>query len=621
MIEESAANSSSRATKRSEPKAVRLVPVVPPPAAERTRRNAAFAIGDEKRTRYHLPASLESGSPVGYRTRVALSRAEGEWALGLASLERVTGFGPKHTIREEELFEECALGVLSARQSTNYRGHRTVVVGSEDSSRVAALLRVVDRTEAPVLDDASYTHLVVATPYRTPFTKLLTFIGHKAVASTLTVPLRALGKVALGRVDIPTIGYLTELHIGVLAEAMERATVVASRGQRRAQVFLEPMDARANARDPKVRAALAELEAMAGLTKQERRRGGRIAMVVQVGTALASETFPEPPIANDDVWRRLGANLLAFRSERVQPGVNAEESAPPEYQTRQTMDVPDELTTMAGRAAYNAFCHFLACPRELAKSLILLERVDVLTPNGKERLRAVRTHLEDVTDRIMGGIPTWANMASGGALRRNVARGKKAFALAGQRIYIGGLSRPEVERAGIDFTHAVRAFGAAAARSALVAEIVGTVELPNDCDLLAGVCLMAGPVNQNDIAKTFYGGRDLLADAFAGRDPTSLLVWTLKAKTVADPIGNEEQLMNPKRKGVLVDLRAAPHEVIAVRRDGRNVPMRSANGVTSEERAFADVTNFVVDENAIDIPGNRGVAWPEAFRVAPVWPM
>jgi hypothetical protein len=32
-------------------------------------------------------------------------------------------------------------------------------------------------------------------------------------------------------------------------------------------------------------------------------------------------------------------------------------------------------------------------------------------------------------------------------------------------------------------------------------------------------------------------------------------VWTVKAKTVADPIGNEEQLMNPAQKGALVDLR------------------------------------------------------------------
>ena len=42
---------------------------------------------------------------------------------------------------------------------------------------------------------------------------------------------------------------------------------------------------------------------------------------------------------------------------------------------------------------------------------------------------------------------------------------------------------------------------------------------------------------------------DLLQSAYPDAAPTSLLVWTLKAKTVADPIGNEEQLMNPKRKG------------------------------------------------------------------------
>ncbi|MEZ4467320.1 MAG: hypothetical protein R3F43_23460 [bacterium] len=93
-----------------------------------------------------------------------------------------------------------------------------------------------------------------------------------------------------------------------------------------------------------------------------------------------------------------------------------------------------------------------------------------------------------------------------------------------------------------------------------------TRDIPEGCDLLAGICLMAGPVNQNDIGKTYYGMPDLLAETWPTRQPTSLLVWTLKAKTVADPVGNEEQLLNEKRKGALVDLRPGPHDVIQIER-------------------------------------------------------
>jgi hypothetical protein len=133
--------------------------------------------------------------------------------------------------------------------------------------------------------------------------------------------------------------------------------------------------------------------------------------------------------------------------------------------------------------------------------------------------------------------------------------------------------------------------------------------------------MMAGPVNQDDIGKTHFGMPDLLADNadFAARNPTSLLVWTLKAKTVADPIGNEEQLLNPARKGALVDLRAAPHEIISVVDEGRIQPMRSRSGKQNRERAFADVDNFVRDQAGIDIPGNRGEPWASEWREQAVW--
>jgi hypothetical protein len=598
------ANAEARARVR--PKLLEVVPITPPPVEARVRRRSAFPQPGEKATRYSLPASLASASPVGYRTRVALTRDEADQALALLALERPTAFAPpteRRAVIEQEVFEEASLGVLSSRQSTNFRGLRQVTVGPAESARVAALLRRIGRREAKVLDHASYTHIVLTRPYRTPFTLLLTFIGHKPVRSLLSVPLRAFDKRYRHHDDIPTIGYLQHLHLGILADGIERAAVLASQGRRRAQVFLEPFDA------PEDRDALAELERMAGITAEERKAGVRIGLVAQVGHAVAGEEVALP----EALCRKLGANLVAFRSERVQPGVNAEASAPSEYRARQPMDVPDALTVMAGRAAYNAFAHWLGCDRERAKDLLLLERVDVLTPNGKSRLRAIRSELEAIADRISATLPLWADLPAGRALSRNVERAKKAFALAGQRIYIGGLSRTEIEREGHDFLHAVRAFGAASARSGLYAELMGCVDLPDDCDLLAGVCVMAGPVNQNDIGKQFYGFPDLLARAFPERDPTSLLVWTLKAKTVADPIGNEEQLMNPARKGALVDLRPGPHEVVTLRRDGRFEPLRKRGTKVNGERAFADLGNFVSAPDGAEIPGNRGAPWPSAW--------
>jgi hypothetical protein len=130
---------------------------------------------------------------------------------------------------------------------------------------------------------------------------------------------------------------------------------------------------------------------------------------------------------------------------------------------------------------------------------------------------------------------------------------------------------------------------------------------------------MAGPVNQNDIGKQFYGYSDLLAGAYEGKDPTSMLVWTLKAKTVADPLGNEEQLLSRARKGALVDLRPAPHEVVAIRVGGRLSSMRRRSGRTNQERAYADLGNFVRGPDGQHIPGNPGSAWPKALADAFVW--
>jgi hypothetical protein len=97
-------------------------------------------------------------------------------------------------------------------------------------------------------------------------------------------------------------------------------------------------------------------------------------------------------------------------------------------------------------------------------------------------------------------------------------------------------------------------------------------------------------------------------------------VWTLKAKTVADPIGNEQQLLDIKRKGALVDLRPGPHEVVAVRRGSTLEPLRQREGRVNTERAFGDVGNFVKDAEGREIPGNPGSVWPSELADAPLWP-
>ena len=592
-------------------KPVELIPVPLPPAAQRVCRQARFAAEGEKRNRYTLPESLASHSPVGYRTRLPLSQEQADEIAPLLSIEPPSAFASPDSVSEQELFEEASLGVLSSRQSTNFRGHRQVTLGPDRSAEVARILRELSGLEGPVLDGAAYTHIVLNRPYRTPFTLLLTFIGHRPLTSLATVPVRGLKKRYQYVDDLPTIGYLPHLHIGILADAMERAAVLASNGRRQANVFMGPFCS-----TPRIREnlpAITRLEELAGLTSRDRGLGWRIRLVAQVGQT------PEPFPVSEESCRRLGAILLSLRSERIQPGVNQEEKAPAPYQERQDMDVPERLAYMAGRAGYNSFVRWTGVGRERAKELLLMDRVDVLTPNGKERLRTLRKQLGDITDFVVRDIPKWADLPLGKALSRNAERGRKAFALAGQRIYIAGLDRAAVEEEGLDWFQAIQALGAAASRSSLACELSGCVELPPDCDLLAGVCLMAGPVNQNDIGKQFYGYDDLLKEAYPGQDPTSMLVWTLKAKTVADPVGNEEQLLNRERKGALVDLRAAPHQIVSIEREGRLLPMRSREGRFSSERAYGDQGNFVTDPSGSEIPGNRGESWPGEWSGEPLW--
>ncbi|MEE2959335.1 MAG: hypothetical protein VYA34_01220 [Myxococcota bacterium] len=593
------------------PKELYPVKLDAPPASQRFKRDASFAQAGSKKNRYTLPDELNSHSPVGYRTRISLSESEVEEALGLLALSRPTAFETTDSPTEQELFEECSLGVLSSRQSTNFRGHQQVTFGPKDSAKITRLLRKMEGGNVEALDNATHTHVVFSRPYRTPFTMLLTLVGHEPMKSLVTVPMRIFEKWTKFKSDIPTIGYLQQLHLGILADAMERAAVLASGAQRKAQVHLAPFcGSRVGNRK-----AIRELEKLCGLTRREKMLGWRVSLVAQVGQVAPPERTPIKP----EICRQIGANLLAFRSERIQPGVNQEEKAPEGYQQRQDMDFPEEVTLMCGRAAYNAFAHWTGCCREAAKEFLLLDRVDVLTPNGKERLRSIRQDLSDITDSLVADLPLWADLPSGRTFSRNAGLGRKAFALVGQRIYIAGLSRTELFKHGMDWELAVCAVGAAASRSSLFAEIMGCYELSDECDLLAGTCIMAGPVNQNDIGKQFYGYRDLLHSKYGNMDPTSLLVWTLKGKTITDPIGNEEQLLNAKRKGALVDLRCGPHDIVKIANHGNLEPMRQVGHRMNQERAFSDQGNFVTDPTGQEIPGNRGELWGEFESRRKLW--
>jgi len=542
---------------------------------------------------------------------VKLSKDEAAEAAQLFSMNRPAAFVPGTAVSDQELFEEVSLGILTARQSTNFRGHKQVSFGPQQSAEIAKLLSKADGLEAPVLSGAAMTHVVLTRPYRTPFTLLLTFAGHKMGLNLLTVPWRALSKRFFHVDDIPSIGYLQHLHLGVLADAMERAAALASEGRRAAQVFMAPF-AGADVRK-KNKTVVDALHSLCGLSAADLSQGWRVGIVAQVGTL-------ETPLSiSQSVCRKVGANFMAFRSERIQPGVNAEDSAPDGYQHRQDMDIPEGLAFMAARAAYNSFVHWTGCERDDAKKLMLMERIDVLTDGGKTRLREIRADNNAITDCLIENLPLWADLPLGRALSRNANRGRKAFALVGQRIYVGGLDKTAVVARELDPTLACQAIGAASSRSAQVCELSGCIDLPDDCDLLVGTCLMAGPVNQNDIGKQFYGFKDLLCGAHPDKTPTSMIVWTLKAKTIADPLGNEEQLLNPGRKGALVDLRPAPHEVVSIHDGSRIRPFRKQHGRTSEERAFADQGNFVRGPAGEHIPGNPGSAWPRALADASVW--
>ena len=87
------------------------------------------------------------------------------------------------------------------------------------------------------------------------------------------------------------------------------------------------------------------------------------------------------------------------------------------------------------------------------------------------------------------------------------------------------------------------------------------------------------------------------------------LVWTLKAKTIADPIGNEEQTAQSRPEGALVDLRCGPHEAVwVVDNDGTRRPMRKEGERVSQSGPSA--MSETLPERQTTPPSREGCGCP-----------
>jgi hypothetical protein len=167
-----------------------VVSITPPPKEQQVSRRAYPYPQGHKRDRYALPSQLESSSPIGYRTRISLSMEDAQAYMPLLTLTPpqsfVEGMDPPS---EQSLFEESSLGILSSRQSTNFYGQKQRTLVGDDHVKITQLLSQL-KGNSPVLNQATYTHVILSRAYRTPFTMLLTLAGHKPVLSLLSVPWR-----------------------------------------------------------------------------------------------------------------------------------------------------------------------------------------------------------------------------------------------------------------------------------------------------------------------------------------------------------------------------------------------------------------------------------------------
>ena len=363
--------------------------------------------------------------------------------------------------------------------------------------------------------------------------------------------------------------------------------MVASIGKRAANVFMSPFSG------PELRGAnrvIRELEDLCGLSAEDRRRGWGLQLVAQVGQV--ADPFPiERPLA-----RKLGANLLSLRSERIQPGVNMEDKAPGEYRGRHV--VPDELAVMAG-----------ARPSTLASGGGGARCGQVHDGDGAGRhahgrrqgASAPDRELGDITDQLVDDLPR-ADLPTGRVLSKAPAAAGPSLWLDSASIRWTGSARCDAEGRGLG--RAVRAAGAAASRSALPAS-PGLIDLPESTDLLTGCCLMAGPVNQNDIGEQYYGYPDLLAGHTPGATPCRC--WCGRSRPRPSPIQSAtKSSCSTLPARALVDLRCGPHEAVwVVDNDGARRPMRKEGDRVSQERAFSDVGNLPERQTARPFQGMK----------------
>ena len=112
---------------------VKLVAIAHPPETQVVNRNIQVASDTIKASRHTLPKSLKSSSPVGFRNRISLTEEEAQALSPLFSLRPPVAFEPPEPISEQALFEESTLGILSSRQSTNYKGLKQFTVGPKES--------------------------------------------------------------------------------------------------------------------------------------------------------------------------------------------------------------------------------------------------------------------------------------------------------------------------------------------------------------------------------------------------------------------------------------------------------------------------------------------------------
>ena len=205
--------------------------------------------------------------------------------------------------------------------------------------------------------------------------------------------------------DIPTIGYLQWLHLGILAESMERAAVIASSGQRRANVLMAPFcDDNAQSQNAQV---IKDIEARIGLTSSDKAKGWQIRMITQVGCVKGTLDISQ------ELYQRSVQTCLRFAQSAFSQGSTK--------RTRPLLNITKGRTWMSASLSLRMpaaphttrFHRWTGIERKRCKALLLNERVDVLTDGGKERLREIessstKSQTSSLPTSRSGQISQWA---------------------------------------------------------------------------------------------------------------------------------------------------------------------------------------------------------------------